>query len=135
MIPLATLLALAPLLFSPLAPNSAESAIHDFQGIWDGEIPSSGLTVYHGALLIGTTATGGGPQGHGIVFALSPPAVPGGSWNERILHRFTDTHSMEGLQPFGNVVVDSAGNIYGTTYLGGVCFECGVVFELSPRSE
>lgn len=40
----------------------------------------------------------------------------------------------DGGNPFGGLVMDSHGNIFGTTYLGGLqsCGFCGVVFEISP---
>ena len=44
----------------------------------------------------------------------------------------------DGGSPNGNLVIDHAGNLYGTTYAGGdfSCYSngCGVVFEFSPTS-
>jgi uncharacterized repeat protein (TIGR03803 family) len=58
---------------------------------------------------------------------------------ERVLHRFTGTKG-DGIQPQSALIVDAAGNLYGTTPFGGnhngdaACerFGCGIVFELSP---
>jgi hypothetical protein len=54
----------------------------------------------------------------------------GGGWNEGVLHNFGNDE--DGQLPFangGNLVLDSAGNLYGTTYLGG-SFSSGTAFEL-----
>jgi len=74
--------------------------------------------------LYGTT-TGGGPVGGGTVWELSSSKK---GWKEKVLHSFTATK--KGLVPVGGIVLDSAGNIYGTTQEGGKAN--GIVFELSP---
>lgn len=65
----------------------------------------------------------------GVVFQLSPSA--GGGVNETVLHNFTG--EADGNFPSGNLIVDAAGNVYGTTLLGGPSNN-GVVFELSPQA-
>jgi uncharacterized repeat protein (TIGR03803 family) len=93
--------------------------------------------------LYGTTKFGGnyppmcsGSAGCGTVFELTPEA--GGKWKEQILHRFAQFKN-DGQLPFGGLVLDSQGNLYGTTIEGGsvrnsgLCLVgCGVVFKLSP---
>jgi uncharacterized repeat protein (TIGR03803 family) len=94
--------------------------------------PYAGVVFDSAGNLYGTAA-GGGATGDGIVFKLSPTAR--GSWTETVLHTFDSTN---GAVPLAGVVLDSAGNVYGTTPEGGACknFDpCGVVFELLPTSE
>src|ERR1035438_3964906 len=61
--------------------------------------------------------------------------MPSGSgWTENILHNFIYL-TEDGAWPIGGVTFDHAGNLYGTTLIGGDCSEyggCGVVFQLSP---
>jgi uncharacterized repeat protein (TIGR03803 family) len=103
----------------------------------DGANPENGITIDASGNLYGTTDLGGGgggiPQGHGVVFKLTPH--PNGTWTEKILHRFTG--GIDGAFPLDDhVVVDSAGNVFGTAFNGGqtgLCpAGCGVVFEIKP---
>jgi len=82
--------------------------------------------------LFGTTFDAGSPAGAGIVYELRPPSSQGGAWTESILHRFSYHSINVGLSPWGGLVADKAGNLYGTGWLGGTCGDCGIVFELSP---
>ena len=84
--------------------------------------------------LFGTT-TAGGAHNLGVAFRLSP--VSGGGWRETIIHSFTG--GADGSDPYGGLIFDSLGNIYGTTYVGAdftTCYPpgCGVVFKFSPVS-
>ena len=68
----------------------------------------------------------------GTVFKLTPS---NGSWVYSLLHEFTN--GADGGFPYSTVTLDSAGNAYGTTTLGGDssgnCIRtCGVVWEISP---
>jgi hypothetical protein len=81
--------------------------------------------------LYGATLTAGA-YGQGNVFKLTPS---NGGWTYTDLYDFTG-HD-DGGQPYGSLVLDANGNIYGTTYAGGnfECqgdFGCGVVFEITP---
>jgi hypothetical protein len=74
-------------------------------------------------------------QGCGLVFRLSKV---GGVWKETILHKFTGGN--DGYYPT-SLILDSAGNLYGTTDngggRGGSCNHgvgCGVVFKLIPAA-
>lgn len=105
------------------------TTIHSFQGGSDGIGPTSGLTHDAAGNLYGVTGGGGtlaGSAADGTVFELSP--MTGGGWSESILHSFGA--GTDGFIPFGPVILDGAGNIYGTTELGGVP-DGGIVFELT----
>ena len=70
------------------------------------------------------TTQGGGNSNLGIVYELTPP----GSWNtESLLYSFSGS---DGANPYNGVIFDSSGNLYGTTYNGGV-YGYGTVFELT----
>jgi uncharacterized repeat protein (TIGR03803 family) len=95
----------------------------------DGQAPQGALAIGSDDSLYGATAYGG--IGCGTIFQLSPPAVSGGSWTEKVLHAFgADT----GCQFPTGVVMGPRGSLYGgTAQFGRVCpNECGVVFELAP---
>ena len=63
------------------------------------------------------------------MFELSPHA--GGGWTETILFSFSSAGA--GTFPTGNLVSDSSGNLFGTTYSGGG-YNGGTVFELTPSA-
>jgi uncharacterized repeat protein (TIGR03803 family) len=113
-----------------------ESVIYNFQGLKDGSFPTAGLTLDSAGNLYGTTTEGGffdGDQGFGVVFKLSPNSS--GTWTQSVLYTFTGT--TDGSGPRGSVVFDAAGNLYGTTPLGGAgtCgYGCGVAFKLTPTA-
>ncbi|HEX8814698.1 MAG TPA: choice-of-anchor tandem repeat GloVer-containing protein [Terriglobales bacterium] len=95
----------------------------------DGTDPGYGaLFLNSEGQIYGTTATGGAFT-WGTVFRLT--RVPGGKWDEKILHNFANDSN--GSFPVGGVIMDSVGNLYGTTSTGGdpKC-GCGVVFKLAP---
>jgi len=119
-------------------PRSASAAsfkvIHAFDSATDGVIPEGRLIFDKAGNLYGTTV-GGGPNGGGMVFELSPDG--NGNWNETILYSFTG--GSDGEEPVAGVVMDTDGNLYGTTQQGAIrnsnCSTgCGVVYELSPSS-
>ncbi len=109
-----------------------EHVLYSFTNTTDGAYPTSGLTVDAAGNLYGTA--GGGNSAKGVVFELSKGS--GGLWTEKVLYNFQGGN--DGIEPFANIIFDAAGNLYGTTYAGGistVCApNCGTVFELSPTS-
>jgi uncharacterized repeat protein (TIGR03803 family) len=115
-----------------LSPTGTETVLHRFTGGGDGGGPVAGLVRDAAGNLYGTTFTGGSSGGCngigcGTVFKLSPTGT------ETVLHRFTG--GGDGGGPVAGLVRDSAGNLYGTTKVGGrsgTCenIRCGVVFEL-----
>src|SRR5579862_1582172 len=124
-----------------------ETVIHLFQGNTngDGNTPASGVIFDHAGNLYGSTAYGGsgncvlgGKVGCGTVYRMQPPQAKGGTWTEKILYNFKG--GKDGQLPEGDLVFDSAGNLYGATQYGGgygscnapFYQHCGTVFELSP---
>jgi len=106
--------------------------LYDFTGQTDGGYPFGQLVERNGNLY-GTTLYGGDPpngcetgSGCGVVYELSPSQ---GGWTETVLYNFRSTP--DGWWPYAGVILDPAGNLYGTTYAGGT-HNNGTVFELSP---
>lgn len=116
---------------SAIAPWS-ETVLYSFQGTPDGEYPANGPLVFDQAgAAYGTTPFGGNHQGClretcGVVYKL---VRSGGNWVESVLYAFAG--DPDGAQPYGGVIMDEAGNLYGTTYQGGA-HGWGTVFELTP---
>jgi uncharacterized repeat protein (TIGR03803 family) len=101
----------------------------------DGNTPYGGLIVDLNGNLYGTTRLGGTfgtPDGDGTVFELSPPATSGGNWTESILWNFGNHKSADGQRPEAGLVMDSSGNLYGTTTDGGAN-GLGTVFKVIPN--
>ena len=73
-------------------------------------------------------ATTGGTYGSGVVFQLTPREV--GEWHFKTLYSFRG--QPDGSFPYGALLFDAAGNIYGTTYYGGAN-NIGAVYKLSRR--
>jgi uncharacterized repeat protein (TIGR03803 family) len=114
-----------------------EALIHSFKGGDDSGFPWAGLILDPQGNLYGTTTDDSGLFGYGTVFKLTPAAD--GTWTESILYAFRG--GTDGGVPYGRLVRDAAGNLFGTTFEGGnlaACIGsasgCGVVFELSPAS-
>ena len=91
-----------------------------------GAYPSGALLLDSAGNLYGTTGLGSKGDG-GTVYELSPPTDGGTTWTHKTLTSFS------GNRPHGGVIADSAGNLYGTTELGGLT-NFGTVFELKPRT-
>jgi hypothetical protein len=100
----------------------------------NGDQPFAGVTFDSSGNLYGDTIQGYDPYQLGIVFQLVPA---NGSWTENILYGFTGKKNQDGWSPEGNLILDKAGNIYGTTIYGGIgcgLYGCGTVFELSQQN-
>src|SRR5258706_1758469 len=105
-----------------------ERVLHSFNG-GDGYIPEGGLIFDASGNLYGTTSVWG-KYGGGTLFELSPAV---GGWKEKILHSFGS--GTDGAYPYASLIFDSAGNLYGTTTIGGANNDSGTVFELIPHSD
>jgi uncharacterized repeat protein (TIGR03803 family) len=127
-----------------LTPNASggwtEKVLYRFAGGNDGANPYAGLIFDAAGNLYGTTSSGGA-NGPGTVFQLVPNAD--GSWSESVLYSFCSfTNCTDGGLPAAGVIMDRAGNFYGTTVFGGNSanncnggnLNCGVVYKLTPKS-
>jgi uncharacterized repeat protein (TIGR03803 family) len=106
-----------------------ENVLHGFAAGSDGHQPTGNLIFDQAGNIYGTTQAGG-TFGYGTVFKLTNS---GGDWTESVLYSFAA--GQDGNQPTDGVVMDSAGNLFGTTPYGGInnCQGgCGTVFELTP---
>jgi uncharacterized repeat protein (TIGR03803 family) len=106
--------------------NGKETVLHQFNG-GDGANPYASVVLDSSGNIYGTTQVGGRNGGNcsysgcGVVFKL------GTSGKETVLHAFTG--GADGASPVSGVVLDGAGDLYGTAGGGGCC---GVVFKLTP---
>jgi uncharacterized repeat protein (TIGR03803 family) len=97
-----------------------------------GSHPYSSVTIGKDGVLYGTTpSTYEGEGGDGVVYALQPPASPGGSWTEHVLFTFEEFDPSLGTGPLGAVVIGAGGVLYGTTSAGGAS-GIGTVFSMTP---
>jgi uncharacterized repeat protein (TIGR03803 family) len=129
-----------------------ETTLHLFQGHNqnDGGSPEGGVILDANGNVYGTTAYGGsGPcillgtaVGCGTVYEMVPPKQKGGAWTEKVLYSFRG--NKDGQFPWGDLVFDAAGNLYGATQFGGgygscdspYYQHCGTIFELiAPRTK
>ncbi len=104
--------------------TGVETILHTFTGGADGGIPTGGVVLDSARNVYGTTSSGGsgslnGVQ-DGVVFMLDPAG------NETVLYNFTGLS--DGGTPDGWLLRDSAGNLYGTTFYGGL--GAGVIYKV-----
>lgn len=98
-----------------------ESVIYSFPG--DGGSEHNGLVLdSHGNIFGNSLLT---------VFKLSPDG--NGGWTSTVIHSFGTNFARSPI-PTGNPVFDSAGNLYGVTYMGGA-YGTGSVYKISPRKK
>ncbi len=116
-----------------LAASGNETVLYNFTGGADGKNPNPGIVLDSAGNVYGTAVAGGvitgvcgGVTGCGVVFKVDPAG------NETVLYSFTGP---DGISPNGGVVMDSGGNIYGTTWSGGGEAYAGVVFKVDPTGE
>ena len=111
-----------------LTPDNGQwtyKVLHDFDLKYGAS--ASGLVFDAGGNLYGTTQAGGN-HGGGTAFELIPS---NGQWTEKVLYNFCGASNCpDGLEPETGVILDTAGNLYGTTPYGGRG-NGGVVFELT----
>lgn len=110
-----------------VTPEGTETVLYSFcsgetETCTDGQLPPAGLILDKAGNLYGVTNVGG-TNGLGIIFRISSTGV------ETILHNFAG-YPNDGEHPLGGLIMDSARNLYGTTYEGGTDND-GVVFKLN----
>lgn len=128
-------LAIAAFSLAPSAPAQTEQVLTSFTSQPQGAYPAAGLIADSAGNLYGTNTgeTEFLERAGGAVFKLTPNGA--GGWTESTIHHFGDGYtSTDGSIPYGSVILDSQGNLYGTTEYGGLYY-CGVVYELSPVGE
>jgi len=104
-----------------------ETVLHNFTGGKDGDEPASGLLLDATGNLYGTDAYGGDTDcGCGVVFKLAGKHLS-------VLHSFKGTP--DGAEPIAGVIMDPAGNLYGTTNDGGTQGNLGTVFEVTQADK
>jgi uncharacterized repeat protein (TIGR03803 family) len=121
------------LLTSAATPAQAQtynfSVVYTFAGNPDGASPSAGVTLDGKGNLYGTTTYGG--FGGGTVFKINSAGT------ETVLHSFcSQPDCPDGTTPYGGLILDAEGNLYGTTGGGGANqnkgpYGAGTVFEVS----
>lgn len=116
------------------------STLYNFPSSNDGSMPQGGVTFGSNGFLYGTTLMGGGTQCHdgggcGVAFSLQPPATVCKNisclWTEAVIHVFGQDGD-EATFPTGDLVVDAAQNLYGTTTALG---NSGTVFQIQPSQQ
>ncbi len=106
-----------------------ESVLYSFTGGKDGGKPYDKVILGKAGVLYGTTGLGGN-SGYGTVFELTP-GKSGAPWTETVLYSFSG--GPDGAYSRYGVVLDTKGNLYGTTGVGTT--NSGVVFELTPPAK
>jgi len=149
--PKSEMLALLMVVLAAVSTASAsghEKVLYSFQGGTDGATPVGKVVFDTAGNLYGVTQNGGSsscPSIYqcGTVYQLAPPAKKGDPWTETVLYVFKGNAGSDGASPFGGLVIDGAGNLFGATAYGGTgdCvllgskLGCGAVFELSPPKQ
>jgi uncharacterized repeat protein (TIGR03803 family) len=113
----------------------SEQVTYSFTGK-SGSDPRTNLVFGPSGKVYGMTTNGGtngnpdcGRGGCGLVFELTPRTT--GKWLYQNLYTFEGTS--DGSAPYGNIVFDAEGNLYGTTSVGGT-YNQGTVFRLTPST-
>ncbi len=102
-----------------------QKVLYTFSGGADGALPYCQLVRDSKGNFYGTTL-GGGSIGGGTVFEVTPAG------KEKVLYNFAG--GTDGAQPYGGVIRDAKGNLYGTTSIGGTG-GAGTVFKVSPSGK
>ena len=113
---------------TPRAQAQTFTVLHSFSGGTDGAYPQAGLVMDKAGNLYGTTFNGGS-SGCGTVFKVDTTG------NETVLHSFTNCFTnSDGGEPYAGLVRDKAGNLYGTTVIGGSSGS-GTVFKVDTTGK
>ncbi|MGC9946834.1 MAG: choice-of-anchor tandem repeat GloVer-containing protein [Bryobacteraceae bacterium] len=106
-------------------PSGHQTILYNFAGGTDAAYPSAPVTRDADGNLYGTT-TNGGAANYGTVYKLDTTG------HETVLYSFTG--GTDGGAPYASVVLDPAGNLYGTAVIGGA-HDAGVVFKVDPAGQ
>jgi uncharacterized repeat protein (TIGR03803 family) len=106
--------------------SGQESVLYNFAGGTDGANPETSLLMDSAGNLYGTTYAGG-TNGVGTVFKVTQ------SGQETVLYNFAGG-ATDGANPQSSLIIDEAGNFYGTTFAGGE-YGAGTVFRLSTSGK
>jgi uncharacterized repeat protein (TIGR03803 family) len=109
---------------TPTGSGYDESVLYRFRGGTDGVDPNSQLTADTGGSIYGVTNSGGSAN-EGTAFKLTPT---GSVYTETVLHAFHG--GTDGTGPSGQLLIDSAGALYGETGTGG-SGGYGTVFKIT----
>ncbi len=117
-----------------LDPSGNETVLHEFTGAADGATLRGGLIRDAAGNLYGATLQGGTGSffTNGVIFEIDS------SGTYVVLHTLAASGA-EGMNPYAGLLMDSAGNLYGTTSENGPSCPinpvyCGVVFEVAPAA-
>lgn len=109
-----------------------KTTLYNFAGgTKDGCDPYGGLVMDSSGNLYGAAALDGAHSA-GVIYELANSA---GTYTESVLYAFKGR--TDGAQPYGDLVMDAKGHLYGTTYNGGggdCAFGCGTVFQFTNKS-
>ena len=111
-----------------VTPDGTETVFYSFSYSQssEGTMPSGGVITDRNGNLFGTTQLGGA-ENQGAVYRLSPAG------RETLLYSF-GSHSGDGFQPEGGLVVDKTGTLFGTTQQGGDNMsDDGTVYSVALR--
>jgi uncharacterized repeat protein (TIGR03803 family) len=121
-----------PLAFSPATAQNFQ-ILHDFcaeQRCTDGAYPSGPLLRDTAGDLFGTTSAGGNFANTGVAFEMTPNGD--GTYDYNVLYKFCQqAQCTDGQSPYGSLIMDTSGDLFGVTGVGGAN-DAGVVFELLP---
>lgn len=110
---------------TPNAGDWTETVLYSFTA--DHYRPAAGVFLDSSGTLYGTASDNS--AGPGAVFSLKPNSK--GGWTESVVHTFGGKG--DGAFPWSDLVPDAAGNLYGTTYVGGA-HDYGIIYKLTRMS-
>jgi uncharacterized repeat protein (TIGR03803 family) len=112
--------------FAPVAPAQTFTLLYQFRSGAGGINPYAGVVRDAKGNFYGTTYNDGA-FASGAVFRINPAG------KEKVLHSFSQTDGDGAFPWYGTLVRDSSGDLYGTTYVGGIKgqFCCGTIFKVT----
>ncbi len=120
-----------------LDPTGPETQLHSYLG-GEGLEPEGGLLLDSAGNLYGTTLNGGMSEGGGCAHGCGTVFERDAAGNQSVLYAFTG--KSDGGNPNAALLRDAAGNLYGTTWSGGieycyVYYGCGVIFKVNASNQ